>query len=283
MHHLERKTDNMENKELNDNSPKSCKGKNHFQIFNIILSVLAIIVSIISLCVTTNTSKTLLDYQIEQERLPQIVALDQELSISFSIKKYDDIVDLSSFLEDKHTIDIPIYNIGVGTAQNCTLEWETESIKTAYRKLIRSLNEKDYFLINEFTYFDNDSSFSIYHTYNFEIENEELNSLLYWDDENNDYTKEQLYTETFRYPYILPIKDSEPEICISLPEALSTILIEAANQEVDESIVINLQVKYEDLSGKEYEKLLQLTFSLDKRVELEDHVNCTYLISVEEI
>lgn len=273
----------MKNKELNENSPESCKEQNHFQIFNGILSVIAIVVSIVSLYVTTSTSKTLLDYQIEQERLPQIVTLNQELSLSFSIKKNDDIVDFTSFSEDTHTIEIPIYNIGVGTAQNCTLEWETESIKTVYRKLISSLNEKDSSLINEFTYSDNDSSFSIYHTYNFEIEDEELNSLLYWDAENSDYIKEELYTETFRYPYILPITNSEPEICISLPDALSTILIEAANQEVDESIIINLQVKYEDLSGKEYEKLLQLTFSLDKRVELENHVNCVYLISVTEI
>ena len=60
--------------------------KNTIEWINIILSIVAIAVSIVALYITGDTSKKLLQYQIDQERLPRVLALDQEYSFKYQIK-----------------------------------------------------------------------------------------------------------------------------------------------------------------------------------------------------
>ena len=181
--------------------------------------------------------------------MPRILAFNQEITFEFQTKKYDDVVDFSSFVDKDYIIEIPIYNIGVGTAQNCVLEWELQSINDAYSQMINSLEEKNALLIRKFTYFDDSSSLSIFHAYNFEEEDGKLKSLKYLVDGESAFVTAQLYTESAIVPYMIPIVHNETNAHIGLPEALSIVMIECANQKIDEPININLHIKYEVWSG----------------------------------
>ena len=89
--------------------------------------IIAIIISVMAWSKAEDVAK----YQITQERLPRVVMLNQEIQTSFEteLQFYDyTMVDISSL---KEGIKIPIYNIGVGVAQNCTVKVDENSVKKA--------------------------------------------------------------------------------------------------------------------------------------------------------
>ena len=90
----------------------------------IAISIVALVVSWNTASITNQTSRQLLEYQLEQERLPRIVALNYRLPIEFARMDTYTVerrIDFSSVSKSLYPIRIPIYNVGVGFAQNCTI------------------------------------------------------------------------------------------------------------------------------------------------------------------
>jgi len=95
-------------------------------IISTILSGLAIVISTWSVLKTNETSRQIVSYQLEQERLPKVAALNYNLPISlgyldtFEGQK----IDFSCMPKNLYPITIPVYNVGVGIAQNCEVNWD---------------------------------------------------------------------------------------------------------------------------------------------------------------
>lgn len=77
-----------------------------------ILSVLALVVSGWSAIKTNYTSQQLVEYQLEQERLPRVAGLNYRLPIDIKyLNTYrGNKIDFSSISQNLYPIKIPIYN-----------------------------------------------------------------------------------------------------------------------------------------------------------------------------
>lgn len=107
----------------------------YIEVFATAISCLIALAAVILSIKSLSQSKEMLDYQIAQERLPRVVALNYEISNSFEVSDSDEIYSYDLI----NDLKIPIYNIGVGVAQNCEIRWNIESVKSACLKAKNTL------------------------------------------------------------------------------------------------------------------------------------------------
>lgn len=182
-----------------------------------ILSVLALAISGWSVIKTNYTSQQLVEYQLEQERLPKVAGINYRLPIDL---KYLDTysgnkIDFSAIPQNLYPIEIPIYNVGVGIAQNCEIEWDQQSVDDACVQLIDLL--KHFCDIHEFEYSkiaEESGELWAYQDYIFPIIDGKHQSAwfdAYYASDNrylgydNKDMKENLMCKDIQIPYLIPI------------------------------------------------------------------------------
>lgn len=250
-----------------------------------VLPIAAIAISIVALKSTNETSMSIAEYQISQERLPRVMSLNQEVPLSFSVVP-DGIactaIDFSTVTETMYPLQIPIYNVGVGIAQNCKVAWNEESVEHAILELKKSLDEETDLQLGEFAYLSEEGLHWDLYDYNFEIDDGDLESIVYWDVVKQDYIFEDISCEELYFPYILPLSDQATQSYLPVPTGLATLLVEIANQGVEIPVSISYGASYQDLSGKEYGEEYDITFLLIERAQTEDKVDCVYRITSQK-
>ena len=240
-----------------------------------ILSVLALVVSGWSAIKTNYTSQQLVEYQLEQERLPRVAGLNYRLPIDIKyLNTYrGNKIVFSSLSQNLYPIKIPIYNVGVGIAQNCEIEWDQQSIDDACVQLIDLL--KYSCDIHEFEYskiIEESGELWAYQDYIFPIVDGNHQSVwfdAYYASDNRyvgyDYKnfREDLMCKDIQIPYLIPILNQAEPSYISFSKGLSILLLEAATYKIETPISLGLNIGYQDLTGSNYSEILTITFSLN--------------------
>lgn len=100
----------------NDQNVIQTKIAKYALIVSIITLIISTGISMFTLYQTNETSKQLLDYQLEQERLPNVTALNYELPIgivTIDAGIGENPIDFSHISSNLYPIKIPLYNVGV--------------------------------------------------------------------------------------------------------------------------------------------------------------------------
>lgn len=245
-----------------------------FGIISSVLSVFAIITSVWSVIKNNYTSQQVIEYQLEQERLPKVVGINYRLPININyLDTYrGNKIDFSSIPGNLYPITIHIYNVGVGIAQNCEIEWDQESINGACVELIELL--KAHCNIHEFEQAKisgESGELWAYQDYIFPmVDGKHLsvqfdayyasNSFSGYDFEN---IKEDLMCKDIQIPYLIPILNQSEPSYIPLPKGLSVLLLEVATHKIEEPISLEFNIRYQDLTGLYYTDKLAVTFLLN--------------------
>ena len=249
------------------------------------INVLCVILSLILSWYAIHSANKLAIYQVEQERLPSVVCLNQDVKVNFEIDYYDMINSYKS-LED---IKVKIYNLGAGIAQNCELTWDIESVKKACIYLKETLRGKVDILEFESKNFAS-QNFAMY-DYNYEFEDGDFQSIWYYDNELDDFVEHKFDIASTFIPYIMPITTKETNVCIDVPAPLAVMLLEMGNQELREEIAVKLNISYQDMIGKKYNQDFAISIRgvgiqkniLDKDLYELREKNYIYAISAEKM
>lgn len=269
----------MGTKDHNNQQNKS----NPFDIISMIVSILAFGFSIWSLFSTNQNSRDLLEYQIAEERLPIVTGLNYEQTIQLqraSDSILDNTLDYNSIHKTIYPLQIPLYNIGTGLAQNCKAEWDEQSIQNACTQIIDLLDADSTVEIEKFSYTQPRSSSWYFYDYVVNIEDEEIIKILRWN--GSDYIMESLNSETARLPYLQSLTSDAQSLNISLPRGLSLLLLEMTNQEIESSITMYLKISYQDIAGKEFMHDYAVTFQPTIESKSGNNVNGYIYISFQE-
>lgn len=243
-----------------------------------LIALAAVILSIVSF----NHSKEMLDYQIAQERLPRVVVLNYKITNSFEVNDSDEIYSYD-FIND---LSIPVYNIGVGVAQNCEIKWNIDSVKNACMKAKETLKED--VSVAEYDFSKGGLPSVFIYDYFFEYKDNSFKTIEFYDGSSKRH--EIGFDENIiKIPYILPITERQTNDFIDIPKSIAVFMLEYANHNIKDSIDIELDISYEDIVGEYFTKTYFVSFSLSKRNETEnddmfgnDTINCTFDIGVSE-
>lgn len=245
----------------------------------LIMSGVSIIVSgILSLYIAwqaNDEANRLAEYQLQQERLPRIVALNYELPVEIA-NTNGEYIDFSSVSPDLYPIKIPVYNIGVASAQNCSITWKKESINEACADISSLLSNKLNVHEYEKSAIGNESG--IYWASQdiiFSRENKEYDAVSYCKYFSSDdllgydceLAEDDLMCEDVDVPYILPISQQSEPVYVELSNGLSILLLEIANQKIYEPITFCFDINYQDLTGLDYRESVQIEFCLKDEEE----------------
>lgn len=225
-----------------------------FEMISLVFAGIAIIIS----CVALKDSRKIAEYQIMQERLPRITGLNQTLEMEL-IQDRDGNIDFGRISEYSYPIRIPIYNVGVGIAQNCKVEWDKKSMTEAYDSLVEYLKtELD---IEKYSFEDLRNENILFYEYDYLIEMDEgkPSSIVHY--VNGEYVYDSLVCDINQYPFILPIDNDKKEEYIYLSDGMSTLLLEAMQREIETPVKMKLKMSYQDLTGKNYNEEFWVTFS----------------------
>ena len=241
---------------------------------SIISLIISSAISLYTFSETNRVSEQLLQYQLEQERLPRIMALNYKFPVN--ILKVNDNgwygIDSRSIPDNCIPIKIPIYNVGIGLAQNCRISWNDKSINNACAHMIDLLSQ--YYSIHEYElakiadesairWAHNDFVFSkrdgVYNTVRY---------LAYFSSTSGiDKVIEEksIICENLELSYILPILNEKDPSYISLSDGLSMLLLEISNCKICEPISFCFEIAYQDLTGLNYSHIIEATFLLNSQ------------------
>lgn len=267
------------------NKDKKVKGywkgkfKDKKDIIDITISLMALLVSIGALLTSTHTQKKIANYEFLLSQTPNIRILNQEIQIPFDFDPkiestdfggYEGIIDLATIEDNDFPIKIPVYNIGVGIAQNCKVIWSAQNQKEVILQC-REIFQKCGLEANSVKSFFYDNAYRETYLKGFSIVLEDREILeietFYAKTIGEHYVSlDDDYTCVF--PYILPISEEKNANYFEIPEELSAFVLESLHQEVVninrtdyQSIFIELTIIYQDLNGKLYESNCELKFT----------------------
>lgn len=247
----------MKRDKKNDELDKVSK---RIEAASLIVAIIALGISIFSLW----QSQKVVEYQIEQERLPRIIGLNQTLDLQL-LKDEEGKIDFERLSDEVYPIKIPIYNVGVGIAQNCKVEWDEKSLIESCGKLEKLLEEKLDVARYSWDNWDEEAISFYQYDYLIEMDKEKPESVVHY--VKGEYAHDFIACEIFQVPFMLPITENKEEEYICLSKGMSTLLLEAMQQDVKTPVSLNLKVTYQDLAGKEYSEDFFVTFSLAERME----------------
>lgn len=251
------------------------KIENKISIAALIMSggsmIVSVIVSLYIAWQANDESNRLAEYQLQQERLPRIVALNYELPVEIA-NINGEYIDFSSVSTDLYPIKIPVYNIGVASAQNCSITWKKESINEACADISSLLSKKLNVHEYEKSAIGNESG-TYWASQNiiFSKENKEYDTVSYCKYFSSDdllgydyeLAEDDLMCENVDVPYILPISQQSEPIYVELSDGLSILLLEIANQKIFEPITFYFDINYQDLTGLNYSNTVKVDFCLN--------------------
>lgn len=240
---------------------------------SIISLIVSAIISLFTFAKTNQTSRQLLEYQLEQERLPRIMALNYELPVEIiHVNNGDSDIDFSYIQDELLPIKIPIYNVGVGFAQNCSIVWDKESINDACANMARLLSR--HYNVYELELSDllsESSTYLAYQDYIFCKQDSQYDAVRFCkykssiDDLNNydcEFVQAPIICEDIQLPYLLPVLNQPAPAYVSISEGLSILLLEIANKNIYEPVSFCFDVNYQDLTGLKYTHSIKTTFQL---------------------
>lgn len=254
----------------------------YIEVFATAISCLIALAAVILSIKSLSQSKEMLDYQIAQERLPRVVALNYEISNSFEVSDSDEIYSYDLI----NDLKIPVYNIGVGVAQNCEIRWNIESVKSACLKAKNTLENN--VSIAEYDFSKDGLPSVLIYDYFFEYKDNRFKTIEFYDGSSNRH--EIGFDENIiKIPYVLPITEQQTNEFINIPKSIAVFMLEYANHNINDSIDIELDITYEDIMGECFTKTYLISFSLAKRDEVEnndafgnDTINCTFDMKISE-
>ena len=228
-------------------------------------------ISLFTFMQTNETSKQLLEYQLEQDRLPRIMALNYELPVEIlHVDNGHKNIDFSSISSELYPIKIPIYNVGVGFAQNCNIVWDKKSINDACTNIANLLSQ--YCNVHEFELSEAANESGTYWAYQDFIfskrdnEYDEVSYHKYYSSSDNsskydyEFTDATIMCEDIRLPYMLPVLNQASPSYVAISDGLSVLLLEIANQRIYAPISFCFDVNYQDLTGLDYTHSIKTTF-----------------------
>lgn len=244
-----------------------------------IISLIALVVSVISIYTSWQTGKAVANYEFLLSQTPNIRILNQEIQIPFDVNfdiestefgGYRGIIDLKTTEDDDFPIKIPVYNIGVGIAQNCKVIWSAQNQKEVIlqcREIFQDFGLEPY--TEKSTHYDNAYSETYLKGFGIVLDDEEILEIepFYAKTIGEHYVfLDDDYTCVF--PYILPISEEKNVNYFEIPEEFSAFILESLHQEVIDmwrtdyqSIFIEFNIIYQDLNGKLYESNCELKFT----------------------
>lgn len=250
---------------------KKVKWKKFFEdkkdMIEIVISLVALLVSIIALLSSTYAQKEVANYEFLLSQTPNICFLNQEIQIPFTIDEdtqiggYDGIIDLTT-TDDNFPIKIPVYNTGVGMAQNCKIIMsvqEQKDVALQCREIFRYCEIEPY--LGEAISFKDAYSETYLNSFGYILKDEQILEIeaFYGKTNREHYTfldEDYIYV----FPYILPISEEKNDKYIQIPEELSAFILESLHQEVIKTVHIDYQpiimelcISYQDLDRKLYE------------------------------
>lgn len=272
-------------KKKTENSDASTKNEirlRYIEVLATIISCLIALAAVILSIESLNQSKEMLDYQIAQERLPKVVALNYEITNSFEVNNNDKIYSYDLI----NDLSIPLYNIGVGVAQNCEIKWNIDSVKSACLSARNTLANN--VSIAEYDFSKDGLPSVLIYDYFFEYKDNSFETIEFYDGSSKHH--EISFDENIiKIPYILPISEQQTNESINIPKSIAVFLLEYANYSIKKSIDIGLEISYEDIVGENFSKTYLVSFSLSKSKETEnddvfgnDTINCTFDIRISE-
>lgn len=242
-----------------------------------VITLFSLVFSIVSIIVSAVSSFGVAKYQRDQSLVPNVCFLNQAVRIPFSIDSDSEFFDYGGEL-DYSTIDksyyplrIPIRNIGVGLAQNISVEFGIDSqiqvleqcrerleqcrlYPRTYSSPIGTHTYKSVFFLDHycFRYYDD------------ELDNIEYLGCPYPIEHYNNLDEISISV----FPYILPLNQEDSLNYIVLPEYLSAFILEAIHQEMIfngnsdfDPIVLDGTISYQDIDGERTAKDFELRFT----------------------
>lgn len=248
---------------------------------SLVVSIFSICVSIWSLFSSQQTSKELVKYQVSQERLPVVTGLNHEIPVQLkrASNSLGNVMISDSNSDKIYPLQIALYNIGPGIAQNCKAEWESSSIQDAGAQMIDLLKNNSPLTIEEFSFKQIQTSWYPYdYLVNIESENN-IEKILYWD--GSTYAEEDFSLQTVRSSYLQPLFADDCPLTISLPQGFSLLLLEMVRQEIPSPVSAKLYISYQDVVGEEFTKTYDVTFFPLIESKTNDYVNGYIYVSFE--
>lgn len=272
-------------KKKTENSDAYARNKIRLRYIEVLATVISCLIALATVILSIKSlsqSKEMLDYQIAQERLPRVVALNCEVSNSFEVSDSDEIYSYDLI----NDLKIPVYNIGVGVAQNCEIRWNIESVKSACLKAKNTLENN--VSIAEYDFSKDGLPSVLIYDYFFEYKDNRFKTIEFYDGSSNRH--EIGFDENIiKIPCVLPITEQQTNEFINIPKSIAVFMLEYANHNINDSIDIELDITYEDIMGKCFTKTYLISFSLAKRDEVEnndafgnDTINCTFDMKISE-
>lgn len=245
------------------------------KIANYKIDVISFFISLLSVLI----SVVLIYYQVTQDRLPTVVCLNCDIEIE--VFKNNDENDILTYYDQ--IVSIPIYNIGVGTAQNCELTWDLESVNNAYFLLLDVLDP--YISFNKFESKDLLNARPYLYDYSLQYKNQKLESIWVL---NTYPEKSQSYSvdlESMYYPYLLSVNETDTNDYFCVPKPIVPLLVDLAKYEINEPVSLDLKISFQDIAGKAYTEKYRLTFTFDEFIEDIDNNKdyCTYKIVSQKL
>lgn len=237
----------------------------------------AFLFSIIACITSIWFSYKLSDYERSQSLVPNVCFLNQVVSIPFSLSSevdkfdYHGALDFPTFDSRFYPLRIPVRNIGVGLAQNVFIEFTPDNLIQALEQCKTRLEECGlYQTVITSTYSHKYKTYIFLNDYEFRYKDDELSYI--------DYAGCPNHIEHFDYlnmsspsifPYVLPLHQENSPNYIILPEYLSAFILETIHQEMlsnvnksFEPIVLIGKLSYQDINGKNFEKIFELKFNM---------------------
>lgn len=272
-------------KKKTENSDAYARNKIRLRYIEVLATVISCLIALATVILSIKSlsqSKEMLDYQIAQERLPRVVALNCEVSNSFEVSDSDEIYSYDLI----NDLKIPVYNIGVGVAQNCEIRWNIESVKSACLKAKNTLENN--VSIAEYDFSKDGLPSVLIYDYFFEYKDNRFKTIEFYDGSSNRH--EIGFDENIiKIPCVLPITEQQTNEFINIPKSIAVFMLEYANHNINDSIDIELDITYEDIMGEYFTKTYLISFSLAKRDEVEnndafgnDTINCTFDMKISE-
>lgn len=223
-------------------------------VTGIIGSVIALVAVVLSI-ITLNQSKEIIDYQLMQESMPKLVILNNRMNVDFEVEDNE----ISNY-ESANNMCIPVYNVGMGIAQNCKFTWDENSIITAVEDAKKQFVGKVSF--QDFDSKDVEWPSLYIYDYAFRYKGNKLENIIFFDP---SYGKCEIVDFNFQpidTTYLLPVSEEDNKFLIEIPKPISIILLEYANQNFDSSISINIEIGYEDIMGNTHKETFCVEFSV---------------------
>ena len=246
-----------------------------FEVLSLLVAILALLVSIWS----AFTGKESTEYQIAEERRPIVTGLNCEIPFQRE-KSTSDVLDFTNISDKLLPLQIALYNIGPGIAQNCKAEWDGQSVQDAGTQMIDLLENNSSVKIERFSYKQLAQSSWYLYDYLINIEDEDtIVKVLYHN--GTEYIAEDFSLQIGRLPYLQSLSINYSPFNLPLPQGFSLLLLEMINQEILTSISLKLSISYQDINGEPFNRNCDVMFTPVLESKTDDEINGYIYISFQ--